>query len=77
VARGGLGLAALGVVIGVGCAIAVTRLLRGLLYDVSPTDPITLAGTAAVLLLVSLAASWIPARRASSVDPVDALRGPA
>jgi putative ABC transport system permease protein len=75
VSRDGVGLAAIGVVIGVGVAIGVTRFLRSLLYDVSPTDPMILAGTCATLLLVALAASWIPARRAALVDPSEALRG--
>ena len=75
VSRDGVGLAAIGVVIGVAVAIGVTRFLRSLLYDVSPTDPVILVGTCLTLLLVALAASWIPARRAASVDPSEALRG--
>ena len=74
VSRSGLGLAAIGVVIGTVCALGVTRLLRGLLYDVSPTDPLTLGATSVVLLAIAFLASWIPARRASSFDPVEALR---
>ena len=74
VSRDGVGLAAVGVVIGVAVAIGVTRFLRSLLYDVSPTDPVILIGTCLTLLLVALAASWIPARRAASVDPSEALR---
>jgi predicted lysophospholipase L1 biosynthesis ABC-type transport system permease subunit len=74
ISRNGVGLAALGVVIGVVAAIGVTRFLRSLLYDVSPTDPVTLIGTCVVLLLVALVASWIPARRAAAVDPAEALR---
>lgn len=74
VSRGGLGLAAIGVVIGTACALGVTRLLRGLLYDISPTDPLTLGATSVVLLAMAFLASWIPARRASSLDPVEALR---
>ncbi len=75
ISRKGVGLAAIGVAIGVAVALGVTRFLRSLLYDVSPTDPLTLAGTCAVLLLVALAASWIPARRAAAFDPSEALRG--
>jgi putative ABC transport system permease protein len=75
ISRKGVGLAAIGVVIGVAVAIGLTRFLRSLLYDVSPTDPLILIGTSAVLLLVALAASWIPARRAAAVDPSEALRG--
>ena len=74
ISRGGLGLAAIGVVIGTACALGVTRLLRGLLYDISPTDPLTLGATSVVLLAMAFLASWIPARRASSLDPVEALR---
>src|SRR6185312_13902443 len=74
VSREGVGLAAIGVGIGVLVAIGVTRFLRSLLYDVSPTDPVILVGTCLTLLLVALAASWIPARRAASVDPSEALR---
>jgi ABC-type antimicrobial peptide transport system permease subunit len=75
ISRTGLGLAGIGVVIGVAVAIGVTRFLRSLLYDVSPTDPVILVGTCVLLLLVALAASWIPARRAAAVDPSEALRG--
>ena len=74
ISRDGVGLAAVGVAIGVAAAIGVTRFLRSLLYDVSPTDPLILVGTCVTLLLVALAASWIPARRAASVDPSEALR---
>ena len=74
ISRHGVALAAAGVAIGLGAALGVTRFLRGLLYDVSPTDPLTLGGTCAVLLLVALVASWLPARRAAAMDPVEALR---
>ena len=74
ISRQGMLLGASGVAIGVACALGVTRLLGGLLYDVSPTDPLTLAGTCVALLAVSLAASWIPARRAAAMDPAAALR---
>jgi ABC-type antimicrobial peptide transport system permease subunit len=74
IAGDGLVLAAIGVAIGVGAAIGVMRFLRSLLYDVSPTDPVILIGTCAVLLFVALAASWVPARRAASLDPTWALR---
>ncbi|MGE5099372.1 MAG: ABC transporter permease [Deltaproteobacteria bacterium] len=74
VSRQGLTLGATGVVIGVVCALSVTRLLRGLLYDVSPTDPVVLGATCIVLLGVAFLASWIPARRAAAVDPSEALR---
>jgi predicted permease len=75
IARDGVGLAVIGVAIGMAAAIGVMRFLGSLLYDVSPTDPVILIGTCAVLLLVGLAASWLPARRAASLDPTTALRG--
>lgn len=74
ISRQGLVLAGVGVAIGLASAIGVTRLLRGMLYDVSPTDPLTLAATCAALLVVALIASWLPARRAAGVDPAVALR---
>lgn len=63
-----------GIVIGGLAALAVTRLLQGQLFGVQPTDPLTFAAVAAMLLVVGLAASQLPARRASRVDPVTALR---
>jgi putative ABC transport system permease protein len=74
VSRQALGLALAGIVIGVGFALAATRLLSGLLYDVSPTDPLTLGATCIGLLVMAGLASWIPARRAAAVDPSEALR---
>jgi ABC-type lipoprotein release transport system permease subunit len=62
------------VAIGMACALAFTRLLRGLLYEVSATDPWVLGLTAVVLLVVAVIASWLPARRAAAVDPAEALR---
>jgi len=67
-------LALVGLASGLAASLAVTRLLSSLLFGVTPTDPATLAGVAALLALVALASSWIPARRAAGVDPSIALR---
>jgi putative ABC transport system permease protein len=65
---------ALGVVIGLGAALALTRFIASQLYDVRPTDPVIFAVVAILVLLVSLLAAYIPARRAMRVDPMVALR---
>ena len=70
----GLALAVMGVVVGTAAAFGVTRYLGSILYDVHPGDPLTLVIVAAILLIVALAACWIPARRATRVDPMVALR---
>jgi putative ABC transport system permease protein len=74
VVKRGVGLAGMGVAVGVVLALAATRTLSGLLYGVGPGDPATLAATVLVLGGAALAASWIPARRATRVDPITALR---
>jgi putative ABC transport system permease protein len=70
----GMRLTLLGIVLGTVGAFALTRLMRGFLFHVTPTDPATFVSVALFLLLVALLASYIPARRATRVDPVVALR---
>lgn len=74
VVRQSLALVAGGLVVGLATAFLATRAMRGLLFGVEPTDPIAFIGAAVVLALVAGIASWIPARRAALVDPVEALR---
>jgi predicted permease len=67
-------LAAAGIVAGVAVALPLTRLVKSMLYGIQPWDPGTIAAGVLILLSVALAASWIPARRAARVQPMDALR---
>jgi len=70
----GMRLTFLGIVLGTAGAFALTRLMKGFLFHVTPTDPATFTGVALFLFAVALLASYIPARRATRVDPVIALR---
>jgi len=74
VLKKGLLLTALGVGIGLGASLALTRLMQSMLFEVDSSDPLTFAGVAALLAGVALAACYLPARRAASVDPLMALR---
>ena len=70
----GLLLTSAGISIGIAAALALTRLLTGLLFGVTPNDPYTLMGVVVLLAVVSLAASLVPARRAARIAPIVALR---
>jgi putative ABC transport system permease protein len=74
VVRQGFTLAALGLVAGVAGALALTRLMRSLLFSVSATDPAVFFGIVALLAAIALLACYLPARRAARVDPMVALR---
>jgi putative ABC transport system permease protein len=76
VAREGLGLTILGIAIGLGVATAAGRVLAGLLFEVSPIDPLTLTTMSGIFIVTSIAALVIPARRAARVDPASVLRRP-
>jgi ABC-type antimicrobial peptide transport system permease subunit len=67
-------MAAVGLLLGGLAAIPLFRLISGLLFDVKPADPLTIGVAAILLVLVALAAAWVPARRATAVDPMVALR---
>jgi putative ABC transport system permease protein len=74
VARQAMLLALIGSAIGIAGALSLSRLMASQLYGVQPTDPITFISVAALLMIVSLAASYLPARRAMRVEPMAALR---
>ena len=74
VVRQGMALAAVGIAAGLALAFMLTRFLSRFLFSVTATDPITLGGVAALLAAAALAASYIPARRATRTDPVEVLR---
>jgi ABC-type antimicrobial peptide transport system permease subunit len=74
VVRGGLALAGIGLAIGIAVSLLLTRIASGLFPGIASTDPLTYAATALVLALVTAAASWVPAHRATRIDPMEALR---
>ena len=74
VLRRGLGLAALGVTLGLGATLGLTHFMQSLLFETSPYDPAVYALVAALLIGVSALAAWLPARRATKINPVEALR---
>jgi len=69
-----LGLTSIGIALGLACALAASQLVANMLYGISPQDPVTLGGVSVVLAVVAGVAGWIPARRATRVDPMVALR---
>ncbi|HUK52173.1 MAG TPA: hypothetical protein VL099_02665, partial [Candidatus Binatia bacterium] len=69
-----LQLVLLGVALGIPCALALSRLISGMLFGVTPADPVTLAAAVLLLLAAALAAGYLPARRAAGIDPIVALR---
>jgi len=74
VLRHGLRLAGLGLLLGLLAALGLARLLRSILYEVSPFDPVSFAAVVAVLTGIGIMACWLPARRAARIDPMEALR---
>ena len=74
VMRSGMSLVTIGLIIGLGGALALTRLMTSVLFEVSPTDPVTFVAVALCLIVAALLACYIPARRATKVDPLVALR---
>ena len=74
VLRQGMTPVLIGLAAGLGCALLADRFIASQLYGVAPHDPATICAACAVLLIVALAACWIPARRAMRIDPMTALR---
>jgi len=74
VVRRGLGLVTVGLVAGIGVALLATRFMQVFLFDVAPVDPVTFVAVPLLLLLTAVAATWLPALRASRADPVATLR---
>ena len=75
VVRSGLGTAGTGIAVGVVTALAFTRIMESLLFEVAPADPLTFVTIVVLLALMVLAATWVPARRAAHIDPLITLRG--
>jgi len=67
-------LALAGIVVGVGAALALARVVKSMLYGIQPYDPVTFGAGVLILMAVALAAGWVPARRAAGVQPMEALR---
>jgi putative ABC transport system permease protein len=74
VVKQGMLLTAIGLMIGILASVALTRIVSGLLFDVSGTEPMVFGGVSLILTIVALAACYIPARRATRIDPLIALR---
>ena len=72
--RQGMKLSAFGAVFGLAASLGLTQVLRNLLYGVSPSDPLTFVAVFLLLCAAALLACWLPARRATKVDPMEALR---
>lgn len=72
--RESLALTVLGLVLGLALSVGIARLLQGLLFEVSAFDPLVFAAVTAVLTVAALVATYVPARRASRIDPLAALR---
>lgn len=72
--RHGLVMAGVGAICGLAAALALTRLMKSLLFEVSPADPLTYVAASAALIFAAILGSYLPARRATRVDPVEALR---
>jgi ABC-type antimicrobial peptide transport system permease subunit len=72
--RQGFVMTAAGIVLGIGIAVALTRVMSGFLFGVGPMDPATYAVVSATLAAIALLATYLPARRASRIDPIAALR---
>ncbi|MGB7212212.1 MAG: ABC transporter permease [Gemmatimonadales bacterium] len=74
VLRQAMSITVIGVVLGLGATVLLMRFLSALLFDVAPTDPVTLIGSVVAMIVVAVVASWVPARRAAGMDPVAVLR---